>query len=510
MAAASVLAAALTWTQGMGLLRGERRMALEGSRAFLWHLLRLPIQYFDRNYVSALGERVPLNARLARFLHRDLAVNALGAVLALCFLLLMARYSLALTAAAAAVLAVDALALGAVARRRRDAGSRLLQEEMRMNGTALLGLRQIETVKAGAGEADLFARWSAYQARVVNARQELTRSTHLLEAVPPFLAAASAALVLGIGGGRVIAGEMTLGMLVAFQVLMASFLAPAGRLVGLGSRLQTAEVDVRRLDDVLEQPPALPADAGEEEPGAPRARLSGRLELRGVDFGFAPLEPPLLRGLDLRLEPGRWVALVGPTGSGKSTVARLAAGLYEPWSGEVLLDGVPRGGLPRSAVAGSLAVVDQEVFLFAGTVRENLALWDDAVPLERIEAAARDACILDEIRARGGWDARVEERGANWSGGERQRLEIARALALDPAVLVLDEATSALDPLTEARIAAHLRRRGCACLLVAHRLSTIRGADEVLVLEAGRVVQRGAPAALDGEHGPFRALLAAE
>ncbi len=344
---------------------------------------------------------------------------------------------------------------------------------------------------------------------MVNARQALARSTHLLQALPPLLAAANAALVVGIGGTLVIGGEMTLGMLVAFQLLMASFLAPAGRLVGMAGRLQTAEVDVRRLDDVLEQPAALPDDAGAEDAEVPAGRLRGELELRGVDFGFAPLEPPLIRGLDLHLTPGRRVALVGRTGSGKSTIARLVAGLYEPWSGAILLDGAPRAGVRRAVATRSVAVVDQEIFLFEGTVRENLALWDADVPLERIRAAAQDACIDDEIMARGGYDARVEERGANWSGGQRQRLEIARALALDPAVLVLDEATSALDPLTEQRIDRALRARGCTCLLVAHRLSTIRDADEILVLEAGKVVQRGTHAALDAQAGPYRTLLAA-
>jgi NHLM bacteriocin system ABC transporter peptidase/ATP-binding protein len=511
MGVAAGAAAALTWVQGQGLLRLERALAVRSSREFLWHLLRLPISFFDRNHVSALGERVPLNGRVARFLYRDLAVNALGAVLAVFFLLLMVRYSVALTGAALAVLALDALALRAVARRRADAGARLLQEEMKLNGTALLGLRLIETLKATASESELFARWAAYQARVVNARQALTRATHLLEALPPLLAAVNAALVLGVGGTLVIRGEMTLGMLVAFQLLMAAFLAPAGRLLGVAGRMQTAEVDLRRLDDVLETAPALPDDPEEGDDGkAPAAQpLRGEVELRGIRFGFAPLEPPLIRDLHLHLAPGRRVALVGRTGSGKSTIARLAAGLYEPWSGAVLLDGTPRAALPRAAATDAVAVVDQEVFLFAGTVRENLALWNPRIAPDRIEAAARDACIHDEIVARGGYDARVEERGANWSGGQRQRLEIARALAQDPAVLVLDEATSALDPVTEARIDAALRRRGCTCLLVAHRLSTIRDADEILVVEGGEVVQRGRHETLSAGEGPYRTLLAA-
>lgn len=511
MALAALAAGTLTWVQTSGLLRLENRLAVQSSRRFLWHVLRLPIQFFDVNYTGAISERVPLNDRVARFLYRDLAMNALSGALVVFFLLLMVRYSVQLTVVGVAVASLNVVALRWVGRRRTDASHRMLQEEMKLTGTALLGLRMIETLKATASESDMFARWAGYQARLLNVRQELTASTHLLEALPPLLAALNAALVLGIGGMQVVRGDLSLGGLVAFQVLMASFLAPANRLVSLAGRIQTAEGDMRRLDDVLMNEPVLDERAGlEESPGAP-ARLAGALELRDVTFGFSPVDPPLIRGFHLRLKPGARVALVGRTGSGKSTLSRLVAGLYEPWSGAVLVDGTPRSGLPRTALVKSVSVVDQEVFLFEGTVRENLTLWDRDVPLERVMAAARDACIHDDIMARpGGYDARVAERGANWSGGQRQRLEIARALVQDPSLLVLDEATSALDPVTEARVDRNLRRRGCTCLMVAHRLSTIRDADEIIVLDGGRVVQRGTHEQLHAGDGPYRRLVATE
>ncbi|HLL81903.1 MAG TPA: ATP-binding cassette domain-containing protein, partial [Longimicrobium sp.] len=512
MALAAAAAGALTWLQWNALLRLENRMAVETSRRFLWHVLRLPVEFFTLRYTGAVGEMVSLNERVARFLCRDAAVNVLGGVLVVFFGLLMLQYSVPLTLVGLTVVLVNVAALRWVARARVDGNRRLVQEEMQMNGMALLGLRTIETLKATASESDLFSRWAGHQARVTNARQALERSTSLLAALPPFLSALNAALILGIGGRLVMNGELTLGALVAFQVLMISFLGPANRLVTLGDRAQTAEGDLRRLDDVLRQAPALPEDAGLAGSGAPGApRLRGALELRGVTFGFNRLEPPLIENFSLRVHAGARVALVGRTGSGKSTLSRLVAGLYSPWRGEILMDGGLASGVPREVLVRSVGQVDQEIFLFEGTVRDNLTLWDPDVPMERLVAAARDACIHDEIVARpGGYDALVEEGGSNWSGGQRQRLEIARALALGPALLVLDEATSALDPVTEARIDANLRRRGCTCLMVAHRLSTVRDADEIIVLDGGQVVQRGTHADLISSGGPYARLIAAE
>lgn len=515
MAAVVAVVGALTWVQSNQLLRLENRAATEGSHRFLWHVLRLPIQFFDMRNTGAVSERVQLNDRVARFVYRDLVVNALGIALIAFFVVLMARYSVVLTLTGIGVVSLNVAALHWVSRRRMDGNLRLMEEESKLTGMGLLGLRLIETIKATGSEGDLFAKLAGHQARVVNTRQELDRSTYLVASVPPLLAAINAALVLGLGGLEVMRGRLSLGALVGFQVLMAGFLAPTNRLVSLAGRLQTAEGDARRLDDVLRHTPALAEDAGRGEDPAPgtraRAPLSGSLELRAVTFGFNRLDPPLIEEFSLALRPGSRVALVGKTGSGKSTVSRLVAGLYEPWSGEVVLDGRPRREVPHSLRVRSVSVVDQEIFLFEGTVRDNLTLWDSTVPFERIVAAAKDACIHDEIMARPqGYDSWIEERGANWSGGQRQRLEIARALVHEPTLLVLDEATSALDPVTEARIDRNLRHRGCTCLMVAHRLSTIRDADEIIVLDRGRVAQRGSHEELIRSSGAYAHLIAAE
>jgi ABC-type bacteriocin/lantibiotic exporter with double-glycine peptidase domain len=318
-----------------------------------------------------------------------------------------------------------------------------------------------------------------------------------------------AVLILIVGGLRVIDGVLTLGMLVAFQSLAASFLQPVHNLLNLGTVLQDLEADILRLDDVLANPqaPALPPLAdGPEVP----VRLRGAVELKALTFGYNPHAPPLIDRLSITIGPGQRVALVGMSGSGKSTIAKLVAGLYQPQSGEVLLDGLPRAAIPGPVLANSVALVDQDILLFRGTVRDNLTLWDPTVPEEQMVRACRDAAIHDDLLALpDGYDSLLTEDAANLSGGQRQRLEIARALTGNPSLLVLDEATSALDPDTEQQIDSNLRRRGCACLIVAHRLSTIRNADEIIVLDNGKVIERGTHAALIAAAGPYSSLVRA-
>jgi NHLM bacteriocin system ABC transporter peptidase/ATP-binding protein len=501
------LRAGLTWLQNHALLRLETKLALTSSYRFFRHVLHLPVEFFTQRYGGEIGARVEINDRVAHLLSGELAAQLLNALMATLYLVVMLFYDPLLTAVGVAIAALNVLALRAVARRRRDENMRLLQERGKLMGTSMAGLQAIETLKATGAEPDFFSRWSGLLAKVMVAEQNLSLYTLWLRAVPPLLAGLGTVAILGVGSLRVMDGHLSIGMLVAFQSFMASFLAPVGELVGLGAALQEAEGEINRLDDVLRSPRE--EDKATPSPSPlPEGKLAGQLELRDVTFGYSRLDRPLIEGLNLSVKPGARVALVGLSASGKSTVAKLISGLYQPWSGEVLLDGRPRAEVPRAVLANSLALVDQDFFLFGGTVREVLTLWDETVPEEDVIQAAKDACIHEDVAARpGAYGSRVEEAGANFSGGQRQRLEIARALVGNPSLLVLDEATSALDPVTEKQIDDNLRRRGCTRVIVAHRLSTIRDCDEILVLDRGRIVQRGTHDALLAEGGAYQRLI---
>jgi NHLM bacteriocin system ABC transporter peptidase/ATP-binding protein len=512
MGATVLVLGGLTWLQQHYLLRLETRLALQTSSRFFWHVLHLPVHFFTQRNPGEIASRVAINDRVAQLLSGELAMTVLRVATISFYAGLMVWYDAWLTAMVVGVAALNLGVLRFVSRRRTDLSQRLQQDRGKALGTAMGGLLAIETLKAGGSESDFFARWSGHYARVVNAQHQLGLQTQLLSLAPPLLLASSTALLLGVGGARVMDGELTMGMLIAFHALALAFLGPVNGLVALGGTIQEVRGDVSRLDDVLRYPAQAGADPVPGDDGAATAaRLTGEVELRQVSFGYSRLEPALIQGFSLRLRPGSRVALVGGSGCGKSTIARLVAGLYEPWAGEILFDGVPRSAIPRDVLTQSLAVVDQEVFLFEGTVRDNLALWDPGVPEPDLVQAARDACIHEDVGARpGSYSAPVEEGGRNLSGGQRQRMEVARALVSGPAVLVLDEATSALDPATEKQIDDNLRRRGCTCLIVAHRLSTIRDCDEIIVLDGGKIAQRGTHEELKDVPGPYADLIAAE
>ncbi len=513
MGLTAVLTGALTWLQQAYLLRLETKMAVSSSARFFWHVLRMPIDFFAQRMTGDIAGRVAANDRVAQLLSRDLATNALGSFLIVFYAILMFQYDVLLTLVGVFIVSLNVAALRFVSRKRIDANRNLLQEQGKLSGTALAGLKVIEMLKAQGGESDLYTRWAGYQTKVVNIRQRLEQSTQTLEAIPPFLAALTTATILGLGSLRVIDGALTLGSLVAFQALMFAFTQPVQRMVSLGSKLQNVEGDMNRLDDVLRYPAdsaLVAAEATDDDwlGNSGPVKLTGHLELRNVAFGYSRLGPPLIEDFNLLLEPGLRVALVGSSGSGKSTLSALVNGLYQPWSGEILFDGAHRSEIPRSVITASMASVDQSISLFEGTIRENLTLWDSTIPMAQVLAAARDAQIHEDIAARsGGYESEMAENGANWSGGQRQRLEIARALVGNPSLLVLDEATSALDSSTETAIDEALRRRGCTCLIVAHRLSTIRDADEIIVLAQGKVVQRGTHDQLRDEDGLYAQLI---
>ncbi|MFJ7070271.1 NHLP family bacteriocin export ABC transporter peptidase/permease/ATPase subunit [Streptomyces sp. NPDC101115] len=506
MATALVLTAALTALQQSNLLRGRVVSSTLGGARFLRHLLRLPVAFYAQRSPADLVQRLRSNDQVAETLARDLSAAGVDAVVVLLYAVLLWTYDPQLTLVGVGVALLNVVALRITVRVRATGTHKLRAESARLTNTSYGGLQLIETIKATGGEDGFFRRWSGQHAVTLDVQQRLGVPGAWLAIVAPTLAALNSALILMIGGLRAVEGHLTVGLLVAFQSLVTGFTAPVARLGGVAGRIQDFAADVARLKDV-ENFPVDPVHT-RREPAAGARRLTGHVEIDGVTFGYSPLDAPLLKDFSLAVGPGQQVALVGGSGSGKSTVSRLIAGLYAPWEGAVRIDGMPLADIPRGALAASVSFVDQDVFLFEGTVRDNVALWDPSVPDEAVVAALADAAVLDVVSRRpGGIHSRVEQDGRNFSGGQRQRLELARALVRDPSVLVLDEVTSALDAVTEREVIDNLRRRGCACVVIAHRLSTVRDSDEILVLDRGTVVERGRHAGLLAAGGPYAELV---
>ncbi len=528
----------LAWLRLTYLRKLMLKLSVTMSGQFLWHILRLPVGFYAQRFAGEISNRVQLNDKIANVLSGRLATTVIDAVMMVFYFLIMLQYDLVLSAIAVSFAAINFFALQWLSQTRVDANMKLAQEQGKVNGVAIAGIQNIETIKASGLESDSFAKFAGYYAKALGAQQELALQTQILTILPTLLTALTTASILVVGGFRVMNGSLSIGMLVAYQSLTASFLDPVNSLVNFGSTLQDLEADLNRLDDVLQNPvdpetertgrggdkergrqgeilapsPHPPTPPLPHSPTPPLPfQLQGYVELRDITFGYSRVDNPLIENFSLTLKPGQRVALVGGSGSGKSTIAKLICGLYEPWSGEIYFDGVKRTQISRSVVANSLAMVEQDIFLFAGTIRENLTLWDSTVPQTDLVQACLDAAIHDLILSLpGGYDAKLIERGMNMSGGQRQRLEIARAMVRNPAVLVMDEATSALDAQTELIIDRNLRRRGCCCIVVAHRLSTIRDCDEIIVLEQGKVVQRGIHEELWQQGGKYASLLRTE
>ena len=485
----------LTWLRERCLRRLAVRLSIEQGERFMTRLLSLPMRFFAQRLAGDLTSRVNLLDSVANVAVRNLVGIFIELVTGAAFLLLMFAYDPLLAVVVAGIGASSAVAMRLLANVRVDENRRMRREQGMLTGIGMAGLSKIDMVRASAAEDDFFTRWAGHQARELLSRQRFAELGQVNAAVPALFQMLAAAAVLGIGGWRVIAGDMSVGALMAFYMAAVAFLQPIGRFIQFADMFQILEADLQRLDDVFDAP--VERDQAEEATGAVatlagRMRLKGRIELRGVTFGYPGSPEPLLKDFSLAIEPGQRVAIVGPSGAGKSTLSALVAGIYEPWDGEVLFDGCRREAIPRDLLTTSVSLVDQRIFLFADSVRSNLTMWAPDVPDNALVAAAQDAAIHAEIVARPlGYDAPVEENGRNFSGGQRQRLEIARALVNDPSVLILDEATSALDAITEVRIDDGLRRRGCTCLIVAHRLSTIRDCDLIVVLDGGLEVQRG-------------------
>ena len=509
MGLTAALRAALTILRQSLLTRLQTKLAVVTTSRFLWRVLALPLEFFTQRHAGDIANRVAANEQIAGLLSNGIASNALSLMTVLLFAAAMAVYDVPLAVFCVLISLLNVGLLRLVARRRQELSYHLSLEQGKMLSATVGVVRTIETVKASGLEDDAFGHWSGLQAKNLNAEQQLGASSVVLDMIPTLLSGLTTVAILGLGGFRVIQGSLTLGSLVAFQSLAASFSEPFANIVNYFGGLQTIKGSLERLEDVYKYP--LPTRTEDDDAAEISPKLAGRLELNQVSFGYSPLEPPLLKELSLAVSPGSRVALVGSTGSGKSTLGKLICGLYKPWSGEILLDGRKLADIPPQVFANSVAYVDQDIFLFEGSARDNLTLWDSTIIERDLITAANDAFIHQDLATRpGNYDCHVNEGGTNFSGGQRQRIEIARALVGNPSILVLDEATAALDPISEKAIDNNLRRRGCTCIIIAHRLSTIRDCDEIIMLERGQIIERGTHEELLARQGAYAKLLMTE
>ena len=473
------------------------RISVTGYSRGLSRLLRLPVEFFEHRLVGDLTDRVSSIDRIAKNLTDQFLVLLVDMAMSVVLLIAMFAYDVVLTLIVLALALLHGLLAHFLNGLRSVRSHAMRREQGLLIGVGMQMLSHADNLRMTGSDDRFFSRWSGQQARELHARQLYSELGSVNGALPGLIAAFRGAAILGFGGSMVMTGDMSLGTLVGFYILAEMFLAPVGRFLEFAEKRQALETDLQRLDDIsgAAEDPVFNRRNPESESIVTfngHLQLAGRLELRNVTFGFNRSRPPLIKDFNLTIKPGQRVALVGPSGSGKSTLARLVSGVYQPWSGEILFDGHVRDEIPEEVLRRSNSMVAQESVLFFATLRDNITLWNPAVPDETIFAATRDAGIHDEILLRPqGYATLVEEGGANFSGGQRQRLEIARALVGNPTLLILDEATSALDAATEEYVDDALRRRGVTCLIVAHRLSTVRDCDEIIVLDKGIEVQRG-------------------
>ncbi len=507
----------LAWMHAVALRRIAVGIALTKSDEFVSHLLRLPFAFYTHRLVGDLVNRSQLLDRLSDEGAAAMVRVGVEAVMCLAFLAAVFFFDPILGAVALALALIWWLIVSRISDTRTELNHMFAREQGLLYGLIMSAMRSRAAIRATATDDSLFARWGGYQAREVTARQAFHELGHVVQALPVLFIMIGSALVLGVGGWRVSTGELSIGGLMGVFILTTNFLRPVGALTIFLNELQSKAADMFRLEDITGTPatgPHIGMVRGEDEPLPTidgRLRLTGEVELRNVTFGFTPGKEPLIEDFSLSIGPGQRVAVVGPTGSGKSTLALLVSGMHQPWSGEILYDGRRLDEIPWEVFTESVGIVEQGFMLFAASVWDNLTFWNPTVADDAVMRAARDADIHEEIMSRpGGYQSLITEQGQNFSGGQRQRLEIARALINDPSVLIMDEATSSLDAVTEERIDRNLRRRGCSCLIIAHRLSTIRDCDQIIVLDGGKEVQRGNHDELIALDGPYRKLIIAE
>ena len=500
----------ISFLQEVHSRRIEGKFAMVANAEFMWHVLRLPLAFFSQRMAGDIASRQSSNAGVANALIRQLAPLLLDFVMLVFYLVVMLRYSVLLTAVGIGTMALKMVLARVISKKRVNIIRIQMRDAGRLAGATVTGIQLIETIKACGAEDGYFEKWAGYQASVNTQEARFTRLNHYLGSVPGLISSLADAAVLVLGVWLTLQGQFTVGMILAFQGFMASFTTPAGNLISAGQSVQEMRGDMERIEDVLSYPPDVPGQTS-PLPEGDCDKLRGGIEMRGVTFGYAPLGEPLIEDFDLSLKPGASVALVGPSGCGKSTLAKLISGLYKPWRGEIRFDGRLMENIPREIFTSSLAVVDQDIIVFEDSIADNIRMWDTSIEDFEVILAARDAQIHEDILQReDGYQGRILSGGRDLSGGQRQRLEIARVLAQDPSIIILDEATSALDARTEYDVMRGIRQRGVTSVVVAHRLSTIRECDEIVVLDHGKVVERGTHNVLYAQEGLYRRLVSNE
>lgn len=509
--ALSVIQIIVAWIQAVYSLKINGKMAVVGNSTYIWKILKLPMNFFSQRMAGDIQQRKTANATVAGSLVNTVAPLFLNTIMMLFYLVVMLRYSLPLSIIGLASIVINLGVSQLISKKRINITRVQMRDAGKLAGATVSGVEMIETIKASGAENGFFEKWSGYQASVNTQTVRFEKINQYLGLIPAFVSAIADTAILMIGVWLTINGEFTVGMIMAFQGFLASFTAPATTLISAGQRIQEMRTQMERVEDVMEYPDDSNVVEKESTEDAEYDKLSGNIEMKNVTFGYSKLAEPLITDFNLSLKTGSRVAFVGSSGCGKSTLAKLISGLYQPWSGEILFDGKPISEIDRSIFTGSLAVVDQDIIMFEDTIANNIKMWDSSIEDYEMILAARDAQIHEDIMMReGGYQYKLTEGGRDLSGGQRQRIEIARVLAQDPTIIIMDEATSALDARTEYDVVKSIKNRGITCIVVAHRLSTIRDCDEIIVMDRGKVVQRGTHEELYAEDGLYRQLVSSE
>ncbi len=492
-------------------LRINGKMDIVSSSEFMWKVLRMPLEFFSQRMAGDIQQRQKSNAQISNMIVNTFAPLVLDAIMLLFYLVVMIRYSPMLTFIGVVSIVINLFVSRIISNKRINITRVQMRDAGKLAGTTVAGIEMIETIKASGAENGFFEKWSGYQASVNTQTVKYQKLNQLLGIIPQAVSTAANTLILALGVLLVINGEFTIGMVMAFQGFLLSFLQPAQTLIASGQALQELRTEMERVEDVMRYPTDDNLTNATDEENADYKKLYGNIEMKNVTFGYSKLGEPVITDFNLSLKQGERVAFVGTSGCGKSTLSKLISGLYKPWSGEILFDGKPIEKIDRCVFTSSLAVVDQDIILFEDTIANNIKMWDSSIEDFEMIMAARDAQLHSDIMQRdGGYQYKITEGGKDFSGGQRQRMEIARVLAQDPTIIILDEATSALDAKTEYDVVKSIRDRGITCIVVAHRLSTIRDCDEIVVLEYGKVVERGTHDELYAKGGVYTQLVTNE